>query len=143
MKNLVLSFLFLVVVLIEGLFTTIPLFLISLLIFCILKKGFLVYLLAFTGGILLDILSIRLIGQTSLFFVAFIFIVNLYEKKFEVMTFPFVIFFSFFGSLIFLIFWGSNHLFGSAIISCLITIIAVKTLLYFNIKKPRRGLLKE
>lgn len=138
MKNLILGLLFFIIVLIEGLFTTLPLFLISILIFHLLKKGMIVYLVAFSGGILLDIFSVRTIGQSSLFFVFFLFFISLYERKFEVMTFPFVIAFSFLGSLAFLFFQSYTQVFQQALVSCLIAVLAIQTLLYFNVQKSKK-----
>src|SRR3989344_5539746 len=120
------------VVLIESLLTTIPLVLVLLLVLYMIRRNFFVYLIAFLAGVLLDLFSVRTVGFSSLFFISFIFLISLYERKFETMTFPFVIFFSFFGSLAFLVFFGFHSVFWQSVTACVLSVLSVKLLLYFN-----------
>jgi cell shape-determining protein MreD len=93
----------------EATFTTFPLvFLILLIISIILKKTF-IFPIAFFMGLLLDALSVRDIGSESIFFLVFLFLVFLYQKKFEIDTLPFVFLSSFLGSFLYLIFSNTHN----------------------------------
>ena len=93
--------LFFILVLIEGSVTTLPLTLIFLLCLTVMKRQEWIFLLAFSAGILLDVFSFRQIGVSSLFFVLYIFLILLYQRKYETATMPFVIIASFFGCMIY------------------------------------------
>lgn len=82
--------------------TTIPLTLIALLLVYIFDRKPWVVGLAFVAGFILDSLLLGKMGMQSLFFVVFLFVVMLYERKFEIKTMQFVFVFSFLGSLIYL-----------------------------------------
>jgi len=58
---------------------------------------------AFLTGAVLDILLLNPLGKTSLFLVVFLFIILLYDKKFDIQTFPFVFLASFIGSFVYFI----------------------------------------
>lgn len=115
-------------VLIEGGFTSLPLVLDALLIFYLIKKKQWLFPVAFLGGILLDIILLRTPGQSSLFFVVFLFILSLYEKKFEIQTIPFIFFSSFFASLAFLAIFGYSFIFPQALVSSLVAVFLFKVL---------------
>ena len=66
---------------------TIPLSLILLLNFAIATKKTSVFLAGFICGLILDILLLNPLGQTSIFFVVFLALVFLYERKFDIQTF--------------------------------------------------------
>lgn len=74
-----------------------PLSLLFLLVFFAVTKSERAFLLAFFIGLLLDTLLIRTLGLTSLFFVVFLFLIHLYERKYEIKTLPFVLIALFFG----------------------------------------------
>ena len=93
-----LLFLFLLIsVFLEAVWTTLPLTLCLLLVISIFKKDHKVFILAFLAGLLLDLSLVRSLGFSSIFFTLFLFIVFLYENKFEAETIPFVFFASFLG----------------------------------------------
>lgn len=93
--------------LLQATITTLPLVLCLLLVWYILKKDPLVFFLAFVFGILVDLMLVRDIGFSSIFFMVFLFVVFLYERKFEVETPLFVFSSSFLGSSAYL--WLSGH----------------------------------
>lgn len=108
---MLLSFILLIIFLIlESSLTTIPLVFISLLCLTVFYKNNFIFFLAFLFGILIDVLAFNTIGISSMFFVIFIFLVLIYQKKFEITTYPFVLITSFFGSLIFLFIQGFKDL---------------------------------
>lgn len=102
MRIWILSFILLIAVLIEATLITVPLVLILLINLLALEKKSWVFTAAFFSGLMLDILTLRYLGSTSLFFVAFLFVINLYERKFETSHIYFVFFASFIGSFLYL-----------------------------------------
>lgn len=126
MKKLFLCLVLFIAVFFEGSFTTIPLVLDVLLVSFVLSRDSWVFLASFLLGILLDIISLRLIGTTSIVFIILLFILTLYEKKFEVKTVYFVFLSSFFGSLIFLIVFRYDYVLQQAMISSFIAVLIFK-----------------
>ncbi len=92
-----------VVTLLESTVTTLPLVLIFLGVYYIVTKNQAVFLLGFLRGVLLDISRLQTIGQSSIIFICFIFVLFLYQRKFETASLQFVVVSSFFGSLVFLL----------------------------------------
>ncbi len=116
-------------VILEGVLTTIPVTLCMLLLGYLVKKDPGIFVVAFFAGIVLDIVLVRNIGQDSLFFVVFLFVIFLYERKFEVKTIPFTFFASFFGSFFYLLFVGE----ASALQSVVAALFA--SILFFIIQR--------
>ena len=65
---------------------------------------------AFILGLLFDILSFKTIGISSAFLCVFLFLVLLYQSKFEITTGYFVLISSFLGSILFLFIQGYTHM---------------------------------
>lgn len=82
----------------ESLYTTIPLMLMSILLLYVFWRDRSLYIFSFLSGVLFDVLSVQKIGVSSVFLVSFLFLVVLYERKFEIDTIYFVLFASFLGS---------------------------------------------
>lgn len=113
--------------LLETTITTIPLILVVVLIIAIVNKKSWIFPVAFTLGLLLDLLSFNTIGITSIFFAIFLLIVLMYDKKFEIRTVPFVLLSSFLGSLFYLIFFNYQNIFMQAVLSSVIALILFLT----------------
>ena len=113
--------------------TTIPfIFLVLLCLIVIIKQSWL-FAAAFVFGLLFDILSFKTIGSSSAFLVLFLFLVLLYQGKFEITTGYFVAIASFFGSFLFLLVSGYTHLILiQAIFSSMIGLILFKTIQKFS-----------
>lgn len=79
--------------------TTIPLTFLLILLLTLTYRNYWLFIIGFLTGILLDAVSFRSLGLSSVFFVFFIFIVLTYQKKFEIFTLPFVFAASLLGSL--------------------------------------------
>ncbi|MDO8658442.1 MAG: hypothetical protein Q7K55_06880 [Candidatus Levybacteria bacterium] len=126
MKILFLCFAFLIAVFFEGAVISVPLVLDFILVYYVFERKAWIFALAFILGLILDIFHLRLLGATSIFFAVFIFIITLYERKFEIKTTAFVLFFSFIGSLIFLFIFKYNYVLQQALISSLIAILIFK-----------------
>lgn len=108
---------FLIGLFLQGTITSIPIVLDIILLYYIYKRDLSIYLIAFLMGIVIDVLLIGQIGLSSLCFVFFLFIIGLYEKKFEINSAPFVFASTFFGSAIYLFLYNYSGIFIKAIVS--------------------------
>ncbi len=91
MKNLILFTSFILALLLEVTVVRLPLVLFLLLIIFVRKKNSELFVFALFIGILLDILNLQRIGITSIFFLSLLFLVHLYDRKYEINTLPFVL----------------------------------------------------
>ena len=123
MKNIILVILLFIAMIIESSIASIPLVLDIIIILYIFEKKSWIFVATFVSGLFLDVLLVRVLGQTSLFFVIFLFILSLYERKFETSSIYFALFSSFLGSLIFLILAKENFIFQNSIISAIFTVV--------------------
>jgi hypothetical protein len=98
--------------------TTLPLFPIGLFVMLILNsknQNAPVFVLAFLGGLIIDVSSVRYLGGTSLFLTGWLFLILMYERKYEIDTIPFVMVSSFFGTFLYLWFFGYGDIFVQSI----------------------------
>lgn len=109
-----------VAVLIEGSLTTLPLTLVCLLCLTIIKRDDKVFITAFVAGLFLDIFALREVGGSSIFFLLFVFLILLYQRKYEIYSTQFVLVASFIGSALFLFIFGYGNVLGQAVLSTLI-----------------------
>jgi cell shape-determining protein MreD len=129
-------FLFIILAaLIESTVSTLPLSFLLIFFLAVSLRENSIFPLAFLSGLLLDFLSFRLIGLSSLYFVSFSFLVLLYQRKFEIDTPYFVLFFSFFGSLFYLWIQGSSYGFMQALISSIFTFFSYQAYKIFSAKR--------
>jgi len=131
------SYLFFLIlaILLEATVISIPIVLDVLLVYFILSKKSRLLIFAFVAGIILDILRIRVLGLTSIFFMVFILLVFLYEKKFEIATYPFVFFAAFLGGILYLLMLNYSYVLEQAVMGALIAAILFKLL--NNIKNQK------
>jgi len=108
--------------------TTLPLVLIVLLCMYIVFEGPWIFALAFFVGLILDLLQLRHLGQTSLFFAIFLIVVFMYERRFEIKTLPFVFIASFLGALFYLLIYSNDYIFVQALVSSAIAVLLFKLL---------------
>lgn len=125
-----------IAIFLESSIFSLPLVLIVILISAVFIRESYVFLLAFAGGLVLDILTQRTLGLSSLYFVAFVFIIFLYHKKFEAGTFQFLTAASFLGSLFYLFFIGTGQIIFHSIIIVLFT---VTSFLFFKKSNKMAG----
>jgi len=113
--------------------TTIPfIFLVLLCLTVILKENWL-FVLAFVFGLLIDLLSFKMIGISSSFFVLILFLVLLYQSKFEITTGYFIFISSLLGSFVFLVISGyHNSLILEPLLSAFIGLLMFKLLQKFT-----------
>ncbi|PIP75049.1 MAG: hypothetical protein CO135_00830 [Candidatus Levybacteria bacterium CG_4_9_14_3_um_filter_35_16] len=93
---------FITAFIIEIVLTSTPLVLLMLLNIFVIEKKDWIFLLAFFSGIIFDVVSLRVIGITSIFLITVLFLVGLYEKKFETSSIYFIFTISFISSAIYL-----------------------------------------
>lgn len=105
----VLILLLIIATFLEGTMVALPLVLVCLLCFATVQKDASIFLLAFFAGLLLDILTLHPPGLSSLFFILILFLVFLYQRKYEINSYPFIILASFIGSWIFLSIFGYSN----------------------------------
>jgi cell shape-determining protein MreD len=108
--------LFLLALLLESTITRLPLSLVLLLIFFVHRKSSGIFIMAFFLGMLVDILTVRRVGMSSLFFVVFIFLVYLYDRKYEIDTMQFAMIATAVASTIYISLYSSNNLFLQVIV---------------------------
>lgn len=111
---------FFIFLLLEGTVTTVPLVLGFLTVLIVVRKSLWVFGLAFLGGLVLDALRVNVLGGASIFLVVWLFLILLYERKYEIATIQFVLVSLFFGSLLYLWVFGSRDLFLQSVVSSLV-----------------------
>lgn len=95
----------------ESTVATFPLTLLILIYSSVMVRKNIMFSVAFFSGMLLDVLSFKTVGITSLYFTTVVFVVYLYEKKFELNTPHFIAGFSFISSFIYLLLNGVSYAF--------------------------------
>lgn len=115
----------LLVIIISGI-TTIPLSVGLLAIMTVLIKKSWVFLLAFGLGLFIDLISVRALGYSSLMLTVFVFLIRLYERKFETQTTAFVFIATLLGSLIYLKIFGYDNILVISLINALFAILVFK-----------------
>lgn len=141
--GIVLLLILLVAIFLEGSITTLPLVLLVLLVMTVVSRQSFVFGVAFLCGVLLDLLTMRPVGQTSAVLVLFVLFVRLYERKFEIETVPFVLFASGLGTLLYGLLYGIPHLLlevGVAMIGGVLFFLAVETLHKSQKRRQKRYL---
>jgi cell shape-determining protein MreD len=121
---LAVNLLLIILLILEGTLTTLPLVMLYLLCMTILKRDAGVFVVAFFAGLCLDLLAVRTLGVTSLFFILFLFLLLLYQRKYEIYSYPFIVASSFLGSAGFLFLFGYGNIFLQSVISAIVTVIA-------------------
>lgn len=126
---MLLIFIFFLLVIILSSLTTIPVSVGLLVATTVLFKKSWVFFAAFLLGLFLDLFLLRTLGQTSLIFVIFIFVIWLYERKFETQTMTFVFVSTFLGSISYLWLFRQQMVFLQAFVNSLFAIILFRVML--------------
>lgn len=124
-------------VFLEGSVTTVPLTLFSLIItYCFYKEDW-IFVGAFFSGFVLDILLIRQVGTTSIFFLSSLVLIFFYQKKFEIASEYFVFLSLAIANLLYLFLFSQSDVFFSGIsLACVGAVL-------FVILKRRSGVTSE
>ena len=124
--------LILILALLQTSVTTLPLVFLLFLNAAVVAKKTWIFPIAFLTGLALDALLLNPLGKTSLFLAIFLFIILLYDKKFDIQTFPFVFLASFIGSFVYFILFQISNAFAQALISAAIATISFWFLIQLN-----------
>lgn len=111
--------LFLIFSIFLSVLTTIPIFIALLIVGTVVFRKPWVFFVAFSLGLFLDLIFIRHLGYTGLVFTILVFLIRLYERKFETQTFTFVFLTTFLGSIFYLWLFGYQTVFLQAFITAL------------------------
>ena len=129
------SLILLIAVLVEATFTTIPLVFLILINLLVIERKSWVFSAAFFSGLALDILSIRFLGSSSLYFVTLLFIINLYERRFEANNAYFVFLASFLGSFFYMIVFSERMVLQQSVLSAFIGSFIFYAIYFFRFRK--------
>ncbi len=121
------TLLFLAIIFLSGI-TTIPFSIGLLTVSAVVFRKSWVFLAAFGLGLFLDLILIRPLGYTSLILTIFVFLIRLYERKFETQTLTFVFFATFIGSLAYLNIFHYDNILLQSFVSALSAILLFKFL---------------
>lgn len=135
--RLLILILLIIALLLESSVTTVSLLIPIIVVATVLLKDSVVFLLAFIFGILLDILAFKMVGVSSMFLTFLVFLILMYERKFEIQTPSFIIFSTFISSFIFLLIFQRGNVFFQSIISTLIGFILFEALRRVNFQKHK------
>lgn len=118
---------FVVSLLLEGTVTNLPLVFVCLVILTIAMRSLSLFVMAFVTGLLLDAFALRPIGLSSIFLLISIFLMLLYQRKYEINSYPFVMLATFVGSLIYLLVFGYTNAFGLSFASAIVGLLLFMT----------------
>lgn len=117
--------------------TILPIAFVVLLVWTIEKKSILPLFLTLVIGLFLDIVFLRILGSTSMYFLLILLLVFLYEKKFEVASIPFIVLVSFFATFFYFAIFFQLFLPFQAVVCAGFALILFLGMRYFSIPKKK------
>lgn len=125
--------------LLEGTVISLPLSLISLIFLATTRKHIAVFFLAIINGLILDLITLRPLGITGIFYTVFLFLLFLYERKYETSTLPFILSAVFVGVLTYSVIFSTANIILQIILSLIIvTLIYILSAKVFHSSSIRR-----
>ena len=124
----ILIFVFVLTIILSPL-TTVPIIVGVILCLAVVFRNRRVFIAAFLGGLFIDLLMVRALGETSLFLMIYTFMIYLYQRRFEIQTIPFVLIGSFVGSVGYLLIFQYDHVLWQAVANALIALLVFKYLI--------------
>jgi len=106
--------------LLEGTVISLPFSFLSLIFLATTRKHVSVFFLAIVNGLILDLITLRPLGITGIFYTVFLFLLFLYERKYETSTLPFILSAVFVGVLIYSVIFSNTHITLQIILSIII-----------------------
>lgn len=140
MSNVLIIISFIIVAALEASLTTMPFGIVAILLFYLVKRTGWVFGIALLYGILLDVLALHALGISSLFFITFIFLITLYERKFEIVSYQFVFIATFLGAFFYLLITDVGVAFFQAFLVGIFPLFLFRILLHFNTKQSKEEL---
>lgn len=111
--------LFLLSLFLEGTYLSIPFFIASVVLTAVLFRSQAMIVSVFLLGVLYDVITFSHLGKTSMFCLLLVFLISLYERKFETKTVPFVFFMSIVAVSSYLLIFGSYSFLVQLLLSVL------------------------
>jgi hypothetical protein len=110
-------------IILEGTITTLPLVFVCLVCLTILMRSQMLFVLAFLSGFFLDAFTLQRIGSSSIFLLVAVLLILLYQRKYEINTYPFVLLASFAGAFFYLLIFGYGSVIWLAVLSSVIAVL--------------------
>lgn len=129
-KVLLYSFILLIAVLLEATLMQLPLALVALIVFSVLERRAWILLLGVFAGLLLDSLTFRLLGTSSIFFLVVLGLLFLYKKKYETYHIGFASVFLFVACLVYELIFGLPSIFLATLLATFIGIVILLLIQY-------------
>ena len=104
-------------IILESTITTLPLVFIVLFFSAVVFDTPALFVWSFLSGLVLDTLLFQPLGESSIFFLACLALAWLYERKFEIRSIPFMLVFSFLGSMGYIWLFGGSDIFLQGVLS--------------------------
>lgn len=139
--TVVLTLILIAAVLFQGTVTSIPLVLVTLLCLIIVRPDSYAFAAAFIAGIFLDVFALRQVGISSIFLLLFVFLILLYQRKYEIYSYPFVIAASSIGSVVFLSVFGYGNVLGHALLATFFAFALFSCIKFLSANKALRKFL--
>lgn len=119
MSKFLLTICFFVAILLETSIIQLPFVLLLILVTTIMYKSEWVFIAGIFLGLLIDGLSFRHLGYTSIFYTVFLLFIFMYEQKFELRTIAFAALMSFIGGFFYFLIFGYQILIIQVILTTL------------------------
>lgn len=117
--------------------TTIPISIAILVVYAVMFKKPWVFFAAFIFGLFLDLSLLAPLGQTGLVLTIFVFLIRLYERKFETQTLTFVFFATFLGCFVYLKIFDYQQILLQSLISSLLAILLFNLIQRSNVQTQK------
>lgn len=109
-----------IAILLEGTVTTLPLVLVTLILYSVSSKKVDIFFFAFIAGLLLDVFLVRGTGLTSIFYLCVLLLISLYERKYEIKSPLFVFLVTGLATALYLFIFSRHNIFLQSSISMLL-----------------------
>lgn len=124
-------------ILLEGTLTSLPLVIMLLLIIGTQMRSNDVFFVGFFSGLLLDVLLVRPLGETSVYFLVVLFLLFLYDRKYEVSSPLFVTLVTFIASSIYVLIFPVPGSFFQIVVVTLMAFLGYSALQMITKKRTK------
>ena len=101
----------------EGTLTTLPIVLALLIPYAVFSKSEAIFFFMFLSGIFLDLMNGQTIGFSSLYFLCSVFILLLYQRKYEIASYPFIVIATSIVSFFYLLLFVHRYIIEQVVVS--------------------------
>lgn len=128
----ILTIILVLAVILQGTLTSIPLVLATLICLTTIRSDAYAFVAAFVAGVFLDVFALRQVGISSIFLLFFVFLILLYQRKYEIYSYPFVGTASFIGAVVFLSVFGYDTVLAQALLSTIFGLLLFAFIRFVN-----------